>query len=75
MVLLLNDALEFQNSFKAITYLIQYFTYFGGVDTYGDDFPAQNCFLTSRHKANCGRIINFPQSLCPHCYGIGCPGS
>lgn len=52
MVLHLNDALEFQNSFKAITDLIQYFTYFGAADTYGDDFPAQNFFLTSRHKAN-----------------------
>lgn len=75
MVLHLNDALEFQNSFKAITDLIQYFTYFGAADTYGDDFPAQNFFLTSRHKANWGRIINFLQSLCTYCYGIEYPGT
>lgn len=64
-----------QGSFVVVINLILYFTYFSGADTYGNDFPAQNCFLTSRHKANCGRMTNFPQTLLPHCYRIGCPGS
>lgn len=44
MILHLTVVLEFQGSFVAVFNLILYFTYFGGADTYGDDFPAQNCF-------------------------------
>lgn len=55
-------------------FLSFFFEAFGGADTNGNDFLAQNCLFTSRHNVNCDRMFNRLQPFLSHCYRITYPG-